>query len=108
MVPGTRSAHFLSRGTSVVDSSLKTFLLFWLLQTPTSLQWYLEVYPQLPPEARPLEVLQCPGDTMFVPAGAILFVILVGHLALVRMLQEKLRVCCSAPGTPCLCRQVGT
>lgn len=39
------------------------------LQAPTSLQWYLEVYPQLPPEQRPLEVVQQPGDTIFLPAG---------------------------------------
>ena len=41
-------------------------------QTPTSLQWFLEVYPRLPPEQRPLEVLQRAGDTLFVPAGGCL------------------------------------
>ena len=41
------------------------------LQAPTSLQWYLEVYPQLPPEQRPLEVVQQAGDTLFLPAGAL-------------------------------------
>ena len=39
------------------------------LQTPTSLQWFLDVYPQLPPEQRPLEVVQQAGDTLFLPAG---------------------------------------
>ncbi len=39
------------------------------LQSPTSLQWYLEVYPQLEAARKPLEVLQNPGDTIFLPAG---------------------------------------
>ena len=39
-------------------------------QGPTSLQWFLEVLPTLPPEQRPpIEVVQCPGDTLFLPAG---------------------------------------
>ena len=33
------------------------------------LQWYLEVYPTLTPEQRPLEFLQHPGDTVFLPGG---------------------------------------
>ncbi|KAL1922009.1 uncharacterized protein VTP21DRAFT_10651 [Calcarisporiella thermophila] len=37
--------------------------------SPTSLMWYLEVYPTLPPEMRPMEVLQRPGETIFVPSG---------------------------------------
>lgn len=40
------------------------------LQAPTSLQWYLEIFPQLPPEQQPLELVQQAGDTIFVPAGA--------------------------------------
>lgn len=39
-------------------------------QAPTSLQWYLEMLPQLPPGQRPLEVVQQAGETIFVPAGA--------------------------------------
>ncbi|KAL4420190.1 hypothetical protein ABPG77_011406 [Micractinium sp. CCAP 211/92] len=38
-------------------------------QAPTSLQWYLEMLPQLPPGQRPLEVVQQAGETIFVPAG---------------------------------------
>lgn len=41
-----------------------------LPQTPTSLQWFLEVYPALAPADRPLELVQRPGETVFVPAGA--------------------------------------
>ncbi|KAG2497828.1 hypothetical protein HYH03_004098 [Edaphochlamys debaryana] len=35
----------------------------------TSLQWFLEVYPTLPPEQRPVEFVQNPGETVFVPGG---------------------------------------
>ncbi|KAG0245942.1 hypothetical protein B0O80DRAFT_463970 [Mortierella sp. GBAus27b] len=35
----------------------------------TSVEWYLDVYPTLPPEVKPLEIVQCPGQTIFVPAG---------------------------------------
>ncbi|GFR41509.1 hypothetical protein Agub_g2203, partial [Astrephomene gubernaculifera] len=35
----------------------------------TSLQWFLEVYPGLPPDRRPIEILQQPGDVVFVPGG---------------------------------------
>ncbi|KAF9930519.1 hypothetical protein BGZ65_005320, partial [Modicella reniformis] len=31
--------------------------------------WYLDVYPILEPEARPLEIVQRPGQTIFVPTG---------------------------------------
>lgn len=34
----------------------------------TSLFWFLEVYPQLPPEMRPLEIIQEPGQTIFIPS----------------------------------------
>eukprot|EP00850_Spirogloea_muscicola_P003748 SM000015S01248 [mRNA] locus=s15:802563:808955:+ [translate_table: standard] len=36
---------------------------------PTSLQWWLEVYPCLRPEDRPLECTQVPGEVIFVPSG---------------------------------------
>ncbi|KXS09287.1 Clavaminate synthase-like protein, partial [Gonapodya prolifera JEL478] len=32
-------------------------------------RWYLEVYPRLPLEMRPLECIQEPGQTVFVPGG---------------------------------------
>ncbi|CAI2175225.1 18962_t:CDS:10 [Funneliformis geosporum] len=35
----------------------------------TSLFWFLEVYPQLPPEMRPLEIIQEPGQIIFIPSG---------------------------------------
>ncbi|KAJ0403022.1 hypothetical protein ATCC90586_004725 [Pythium insidiosum] len=35
----------------------------------TSLAWYLHVYPTLAPHERPLEVLQEPGDVIYVPSG---------------------------------------
>ena len=37
--------------------------------SPPSLRWFLEVYPYLPPERRPLECVQRPGETIFVPSG---------------------------------------
>ncbi|GJJ69602.1 histone arginine demethylase JMJD6 [Entomortierella parvispora] len=35
----------------------------------TSVSWYLDVYPYLAPELRPLEIVQYPGQTIFVPSG---------------------------------------
>ncbi|KDO34021.1 hypothetical protein SPRG_01295 [Saprolegnia parasitica CBS 223.65] len=35
----------------------------------TSLEWYLNVYPTLAPEDRPYEVVQEPGETIYVPSG---------------------------------------
>ncbi|OAQ25412.1 hypothetical protein K457DRAFT_141211 [Linnemannia elongata AG-77] len=35
----------------------------------TSVSWYLDVYPHLPPESLPLEIVQCPGQTIYVPSG---------------------------------------
>ncbi|GLI68561.1 hypothetical protein VaNZ11_013027, partial [Volvox africanus] len=35
----------------------------------TSLQWFLEVYPTLPPGIRPIEFVQNPGEVVFVPGG---------------------------------------
>ncbi|KAG0217223.1 hypothetical protein BGX33_011101 [Mortierella sp. NVP41] len=35
----------------------------------TSVSWYLDVYPYLPPESRPLEIVQNPGQTIYVPSG---------------------------------------
>lgn len=39
------------------------------IETPTSLQWYLDVYPELTYEQRPLEFVQKPGDIVFIPSG---------------------------------------
>ncbi|KAI9092859.1 hypothetical protein DFS34DRAFT_667092 [Phlyctochytrium arcticum] len=36
---------------------------------PSTLLWYLEVYPHLPNHLKPIEILQEPGETIFVPAG---------------------------------------
>ncbi|KAG0347558.1 hypothetical protein BG005_012011, partial [Podila minutissima] len=35
----------------------------------SSVEWYLDVYPFLAPEARPIEVVQNPGQTIYVPTG---------------------------------------
>ncbi|EGC32612.1 hypothetical protein DICPUDRAFT_155396 [Dictyostelium purpureum] len=37
--------------------------------SPPSLLWLLEVYPYLPPDYRPIECIQEPGETIFVPGG---------------------------------------
>ncbi|KAK9830262.1 hypothetical protein WJX72_010661 [[Myrmecia] bisecta] len=37
--------------------------------TPSSLRWFLEVYPELTEGQRPLEILQEPGEVIFVPGG---------------------------------------
>eukprot|EP01132_Coremiostelium_polycephalum_P005258 gene5258-6544_t len=34
-----------------------------------SLLWLLEIYPFLPPDQKPIEVIQNPGETIFVPGG---------------------------------------
>lgn len=39
------------------------------IETPSSLQWWLEFYPLLPDEDKPLECTQLPGETIFVPSG---------------------------------------
>ena len=39
------------------------------VQSPPSASWYCEVYPKLLPHQRPLEIMQRPGDIIFVPAG---------------------------------------
>eukprot|EP00898_Chlorokybus_atmophyticus_P004325 jgi/Chlat1/4894/Chrsp31S04908 len=39
------------------------------IDVPNSLTWFLEVYPLLRPEDRPTEVVQHPGETIFVPHG---------------------------------------
>eukprot|EP01116_Phalansterium_solitarium_P015835 TRINITY_DN353_c1_g1_i11.p3 TRINITY_DN353_c1_g1~~TRINITY_DN353_c1_g1_i11.p3 ORF type:complete len:247 (+),score=73.78 TRINITY_DN353_c1_g1_i11:603-1343(+) len=36
---------------------------------PDALRWFLEYYPRLPPEQRPLEIIQHAGETIFVPSG---------------------------------------
>ncbi|KAJ3290641.1 hypothetical protein HK104_006629 [Borealophlyctis nickersoniae] len=38
-------------------------------KSPAMLYWYLEVYPNLPPDQKPIEIVQEPGETIFVPAG---------------------------------------
>ncbi|KAF9122023.1 hypothetical protein BGW39_010081 [Mortierella sp. 14UC] len=35
----------------------------------TSVSWYLDVYPYLPPESLPLEIVQNPGQTIYLPSG---------------------------------------
>ncbi|KAG2440826.1 hypothetical protein HXX76_003681 [Chlamydomonas incerta] len=35
----------------------------------TSLQWWLEVWPSLPPERRPIEFVQEPGEVVYIPGG---------------------------------------
>eukprot|EP00743_Colponemidia_sp_Colp-15_P009092 GILK01009918.1.p1 GENE.GILK01009918.1~~GILK01009918.1.p1 ORF type:complete len:872 (+),score=148.00 GILK01009918.1:352-2616(+) len=35
----------------------------------TPLQWFLDVYPTLSEDLKPLEIMQYPGDTIFVPGG---------------------------------------
>eukprot|EP00742_Colponemidia_sp_Colp-10_P012231 GILJ01013698.1.p1 GENE.GILJ01013698.1~~GILJ01013698.1.p1 ORF type:complete len:856 (+),score=115.33 GILJ01013698.1:2-2569(+) len=35
----------------------------------TPLQWFLDVYPTLSEDMKPLEIMQYPGDTIFVPGG---------------------------------------
>lgn len=36
---------------------------------PKPIRWYIEVYPHLKPEERPIELIQEPGEIIFVPAG---------------------------------------
>ncbi|XP_043689976.1 F-box protein At1g78280-like [Telopea speciosissima] len=39
------------------------------IETPTSLQWWLDIYPLLADEDKPIECTQLPGETIFVPSG---------------------------------------
>lgn len=39
------------------------------IETPTSLQWWLDFYPLLSEEDKPIECTQLPGETIFVPSG---------------------------------------
>uniref|UniRef100_A0A0E0KEJ4 JmjC domain-containing protein n=1 Tax=Oryza punctata TaxID=4537 RepID=A0A0E0KEJ4_ORYPU len=39
------------------------------IETPTSLQWWLDIYPNLAEHEKPLECTQLPGETIFVPSG---------------------------------------
>ncbi|KAH7295900.1 hypothetical protein KP509_27G069900 [Ceratopteris richardii] len=39
------------------------------VDSPTSLQWWLDVYPALRNEDKPLECIQYPGETIYVPSG---------------------------------------
>lgn len=38
-------------------------------QSPTALSWFLEVLPDLTPDLMPLQFVQEPGDTVFIPSG---------------------------------------
>lgn len=40
-----------------------------MLTSPPALLWFLDIYPSLSSEQRPLEVVQKPGDTIHVPHG---------------------------------------
>ncbi|KAJ3700110.1 hypothetical protein LUZ61_003815 [Rhynchospora tenuis] len=39
------------------------------IESPTSLQWWLDIYPLLSDEDKPIECTQLPGETIFVPTG---------------------------------------
>lgn len=39
------------------------------IETPTSLQWWLDFYPLLADEDKPIECTQLPGETIYVPSG---------------------------------------
>ncbi|XP_002513952.2 F-box protein At1g78280 [Ricinus communis] len=39
------------------------------VDTPSSLQWWLDYYPLLAEEDKPIECTQLPGETIFVPSG---------------------------------------
>ncbi|XP_072972214.1 lysine-specific demethylase JMJ21 [Typha angustifolia] len=39
------------------------------IEGPTSLQWWLDIYPQLADNDKPFECTQLPGETIFVPSG---------------------------------------
>ncbi|XP_059460654.1 lysine-specific demethylase JMJ21 isoform X2 [Corylus avellana] len=39
------------------------------VETPSSLQWWLDFYPLLADEDKPVECTQLPGETIFVPSG---------------------------------------
>ncbi|XP_078440783.1 putative glycosyltransferase [Wolffia australiana] len=39
------------------------------VETPSSLQWWLDIYPFLDEKDKPIECTQLPGETIFVPSG---------------------------------------
>ncbi|KAL5705165.1 Lysine-specific demethylase jmj21 [Ranunculus cassubicifolius] len=39
------------------------------IDTPSSLQWWLDIYPMLADEDKPIECTQLPGETIYVPSG---------------------------------------
>ncbi|RKP27182.1 hypothetical protein SYNPS1DRAFT_27151 [Syncephalis pseudoplumigaleata] len=55
--------HVVPPGVTVVDAQRL------VSRSPTSLAWYQDIYPTLPPEQRPLECIQEAGQTIFVPGG---------------------------------------
>ncbi|KAF9612080.1 hypothetical protein IFM89_037999 [Coptis chinensis] len=39
------------------------------IDTPSSVQWWLDIYPMLADEDKPIEFTQLPGETIYVPSG---------------------------------------
>ncbi|KAF5193236.1 Bifunctional arginine demethylase and lysyl-hydroxylase jmjd6 [Thalictrum thalictroides] len=39
------------------------------IDTPSSLQWWLDIYPMLAEQDKPIECTQLPGETIYVPSG---------------------------------------
>ncbi|KAF6170322.1 hypothetical protein GIB67_043012 [Kingdonia uniflora] len=39
------------------------------VESPTSLQWWLDIYPLLSDQDKPIECTQLPGETIYVPSG---------------------------------------
>ncbi|KAF3320802.1 F-box protein [Carex littledalei] len=39
------------------------------IESPTSVQWWLDIYPHLSDEDKPIECTQFPGETIYVPSG---------------------------------------
>ncbi|KAG0596229.1 hypothetical protein M758_UG234900 [Ceratodon purpureus] len=64
----------LLRARPVFDAQFRNLLLFrWrvyiFLTFMVRFQWWLEIYPTLREEEKPLEYTQQPGDTISVPSG---------------------------------------
>jgi hypothetical protein len=43
---------------------------FMTLLVHTAIKWYLKVLPTLKEDEKPLEVMQYPGETIFIPSGS--------------------------------------